>query len=764
MNHNISIIFLLYLIICISVCTAGTKLDINNSSLDEIKQIENMPSAAAENLYDYIIEKGGLKSIYELLDIKGIDLNLFNNIKDKIAVYPVKHDKLEYSQQVIRTIQELIDEENLPQNVVDYLEDMILNPININKLSFDDLIKIPNLPPQDASAIIRHLKTRGEIQSFRQLRGVRDLSNYGLLTVKKYVDYSDDSEMLNKPLSFNLKQKFTADNMTDASYRFINRFRINYENYQFGFLQEKDRAETIKDSLLKFSIEINDKLYFNKIVLGNFKISEGLGLAIDSTDGRDNDFFNDPGDIFSTRQLYRINGLFSDVTTTEEYGLFGAAVQKKINNFILYGYYSSDKKDGILNPDGSINYYYYSTLDDKNYNDKFTEKIVGGYAKYYLPLDIFLGSHIGFGGMRINYDKEFHPDWTNLFDTNSVTVTDADYLNSFKGKTRNIQNIDFQILWNRFGLFGELAHLANAGSAHNLGLRYDSNRGNYLFLWRNYNSLYDNPYARGFAEGYGRFDGTILSYDYKFKNVDLNNDNINDYYFISNAEMKSEAGYYIQANQVKLNKYLKITNAYYDNWDYFKYDSSSKNTYRTNNDRFQGEIEIQPFLNFAIRLKHKIQRKYIDIGESKTNESTIRLINKINRDSYLNLESRYSKNVNSSGVKIDGNYYGMDYDYKFSSRLSLKTSFYIWNSDGFQLWNIEDNSIDFMEGDGHKLLFILTNYLSDNLQLKINFKFKYTDYKQENNYSYYYPDGVLIRNYQYEENLVVLKTYLNWRF
>jgi len=171
-------------------------------------------------------------------------------------------------------------------------------------------------------------------------------------------------------------------------------------------------------------------------------------------------------------------------------------------------------------------------------------------------------------------------------------------------------------------------------------------------------------------------------------------------------------------------------------------------------------------MNFAVRLRHKIQKKNKDIETSKseTNESTIRLISRISQKSYLNLEGKYGKNKNLSAGKTDGNYYGADYDFQFNRRLSLKSSFYIWDTKGFSMWNIEDNSIDFMDGDGYKFYFTLTNYLSDNLQLKIFFKSKYSKLESSSNYTYAYIDNGILKEFKYEDNIAVIKTYLNWKF
>ncbi|HPP86870.1 MAG TPA: helix-hairpin-helix domain-containing protein [bacterium] len=758
-------IFISFLILIFQALniSAQTKLDINNATLKEIQALKIFTTKQSEEIYNFILEKGGLQNIYELSAIPNIDAKLINELKDKITIYPKKTDAAEYSYNVMQTIKNLIDEENLPINIVDYLEDLAVNPLNINKADFNDLAMIPNLPPQDIAAVLRHIKKNGEIKSMRQLSGARDLSSFGYRTLKNYITFSDQIRAEYTKPSFIYKQKFLIDTVDEPSYRLMHRLRINYKNYQFGILNEKDRSERLDDSLLKYSIELKNIFNLDKIILGHFKISQGWGLALDTTDGMETEYKEDS--LFSTRQLRRINGLFSDLTTTELFSFHGLALQKKYNNFTIYTYYSSDKKDGILNADGSVNYYYYSNTRDKNYYNNFREDVVGGYLKYQLPIDGLEGSHIAIGGYRMEYDKEFRPDTITLFPNNTM-VPDPDYLKLFRGKTRIIQNADFQLIWRRFGLFGEIAHLARGGSAHNLGGRYDSNNGNYLILWRNYNTSYDNPYARGFGEGYGRFDATILSYDYKYRMIDLNGDNITDYYNLSNSQtMKSECGYYLQAQQIRFSRFFRITQMYYDNWDYYRYVSSTNSAPRVNNDRMQGEIEIQPFLNFAFRLKHKLQRKNKNHEtKSTTNESTIRFINRLTEVSDLNIEYKYAKNENITGGKTDGNLYSVDFDYKFSSKFSMKTGIGLWKTDGMSMWNIDDDKIDFMDGNGFKYYLAMTNYLSDNLQLKFFFKQKFTDNELSTRYTYKYIDGGQIRILDYADNNTIIKTYINWRF
>ena len=209
---------------------------------------------------------------------------------------------------------------------------------------------------------------------------------------------------------------------------------------------------------------------------------------------------------------------------------------------------------------------------------------------------------------------------------------------------------------------------------------------------------------------------------------------------------------------------------YYDAWDCFK-NQKVNNVFqavKVTNYRTQGEIEIKPFLNLVIRLKHKLQRKNKEYSPSTTNESTLRVINRISYKSYLNIEGKSGRNDNPAGGKTDGQYMGVDYSYKFSNKLTVESSFYFWETDGFSMWNFEDNSIDFMDGDGFKYYFVVTNYLSNNLQFKIFFKHKIT--KHDPDYEYdiaYYWDAyknVEVRDFKYDDNFVVVKTYINLKF
>lgn len=754
------IIILLVISILFVYGLFADKLDINNATLYEIEQLDGVTPDLARNLYRYVFEKDGFTSPFELLDVEGVDIPTYRKLLPQVSMFPIERDRLEHSFQVMLTIQNLLDEGNLPLNIVDFLEDLALSPLNVNTMRFEDFIRLPNVSPTDAAAVLRHIKERGPITGVRQFRGVRGLSFWGYRNISRYATYYDVEDP--DELRFTFRQQFHADDRDDASYRLLNRLRANYRSYQVGLLHEKSRNEKLEDSLLKFSVEANNEFNLDKVVVGSFKMSHGLGLAMDSTDGRETIYEDDL--LFSTRQLYRINGLFSDLTPTKQFGLFGIGIEKSFRDLIVYAYYSQDKKDGILNPDGSINAYYYSvsnTIHD-DYKDAFEETVMGTYLKYYLPIDGLEGSHIGLGGIRIGYDQPFNPDYRHLLRSPPANM-DPDVEKLWSGENRNIKSVDFQFVWRQYSMFGEWANLSGGGSASNVGMRWDRENGNYLIKYRNYNPAYDNPYARGFAQGYGRFHHTFYDAEHQFRDI---NKNTADGSFenppVANVQMKSEAGVYFQVNQVRFHRMLRLTHAYYDMWNSNRlYDGE---IFRAENDRLQAEIEFQPFMDISFRLRQNLQRRQKNhVNKSTSKMTTFRVMNRFTHKSFLSVEGKYGSNYNVLGGRTEGKLASTFYNYRFSSRFSINTGFSLWQVDGYSMWNFDDNNFDQMEGDGHKYYVALTNYFSDDFQFKVFFRQRYNTL-EEPEAPYVDKDGYGVRNFKNENRESLLKTYLTYRF
>lgn len=62
------------------------KTDINNATLEELMELEQIGEVRAQEIIDYREENGGFYSIEEILCIDKIPQSVYNKIKDKITV------------------------------------------------------------------------------------------------------------------------------------------------------------------------------------------------------------------------------------------------------------------------------------------------------------------------------------------------------------------------------------------------------------------------------------------------------------------------------------------------------------------------------------------------------------------------------------------------------------------------------------------------------------------------------------------------------
>ena len=141
------------------------------------------------------------------------------------------------------------------------------------------------------------------------------------------------------------------------------------------------------------------------------------------------------GDYFSPRYSgfgfdKRITGIAPDLSRAQEFTMRGAATEARYGQFKAVGFFSSDKKDAILNPDGSMNrlitlvprtdrdiYPSYQKLENgdtvfvpafegkQSMLNAVTEVGVGGE----LAFRPWAGTSLGFAATQFMYDKPLKP-------------------------------------------------------------------------------------------------------------------------------------------------------------------------------------------------------------------------------------------------------------------------------------------------------------------------------------------------------------------
>lgn len=69
------------------------KTDINNATLEELMELEQIGEVRAQEIIDYREENGGFYSVEEILYIDKIPQSVYHKIKDKITVGAYTEDK-----------------------------------------------------------------------------------------------------------------------------------------------------------------------------------------------------------------------------------------------------------------------------------------------------------------------------------------------------------------------------------------------------------------------------------------------------------------------------------------------------------------------------------------------------------------------------------------------------------------------------------------------------------------------------------------------
>ncbi len=401
MQKYLFICFLLFFSLLLSI----EKIDLNTASLEDMKRLP-ITEEQAEDIYDFREYISFFKSIYQLREIDSIDQETLNAIKPHVIVSHYE-DEDEYAvrrQQTYYLIQRLGSNEGFQEGISDTWEDYLITPQNINKMTFSDVLNMPNTSPLDAAAVLRRITMKDTISSYRDLRQSYGISYYGASNLRHYVYYKEkNNSVSNNLLASDSGQKLFVDyqfkyndaqykedieemykdgmltlypagdtdeqsegprqkdqsywgyfNMEESSPEIQNKLRIRYGNLiKAGLLLHSRQGELssinsdsddalMKDAKYYLSYQ-NEMMGNNKlnVVVGNYRATFGEGLVMENTD------------FYSARKTgygfsKRITGVIGDLSRTQEYSLKGFAVEWKNNKYNATIFYSNDKKDAVV--------------------------------------------------------------------------------------------------------------------------------------------------------------------------------------------------------------------------------------------------------------------------------------------------------------------------------------------------------------------------------------------------------------------------------
>lgn len=659
--------------------TREKQIDINNAGLNEIMELP-IDKKLARNIYDYITYSGYLKNIYELMNVKGMTAEIFVQIRPLIAVYPVKeYDPIrERYNRYYYLILQWTDEEGSQEGVVDEYIDLLRYPLNVNNITEEHLLRIPNVSPIDAAAVIRYLDEKGRLGYERQLRSVPGLTHYAYTNMRRFLVYSEEEksqEELSIDYQYRMDNNYILDDMTtiflesEPSFRafqgidedgdsvyvegnwydtlgleqalpaYQHKLRLRYKNYwKSGFMVFRNWGEEDSEKHYKYYLGLQNyykgDFKLHNLVLGHYRVVIGQGLVMDNTD-----YYMPRKSGFGYNN--RMYGVTADLSKTEEYALRGAAAEMSYKNLYSILFYSNDDKDAVLVEQGEdengetvygINNYITlqpgidnETLEKHGFapmRDVVTENTYGGYLKYkFSP-----GNYIGFSGYESTYDKYWvKKEYSQIIsNTDKITETDAEYLAGYynnDGKYRRVAGMDFGFVYNNVSLNGEIAKLFDVddGLAYVIQNYWLFENFNMLLQYRNTDLDFDNPYNRSYSEK-EKFNNTTIEKPYYLKSP------IYGQLFSNAAQPQPEEGISLNA-RFAVTERITISKLFYD---IYKLQADGK-LY----DRFEFKIDYKPIRNIRFQYFKKVLRGLHD--------------NTLSTRTYLTNGDRFSVGLRLSG-------------------------------------------------------------------------------------------------------------------
>jgi DNA uptake protein ComE-like DNA-binding protein len=761
------------------VAHAEERLDLNRATREELRALP-VPQEIADRIWEHREFVDWFVTVQDLLDVEGFTPEMLVAVRPHVVVEPAHtSERAQRKDDLFYRFEWWEGSEGTDESLVELYKDLALDPVNVNEASILDLSNLQNATPVDAVAVARYRDQVGRIGNQSELRRAPGLTGWGYSNMRNFVlyeeppaekdelhgayslriettDYFDSTEDLlrddrdpGQGTNDNWWDRLGLDNPEPAvSQKLALRYGRTYEagavtSRRFGeeeLLDTKKAYGGVKGLTL-------GPVHVDKLYVGNYQISWGQGVVMENTDFRS---ARHHGYSFAKRY----DGILGDLSRTDEFALRGVATEARVGPLRFLGFFSDDERDAILNDDGSVNLLIRTTprIDDADLEaaglhpmkDVLEETTFGGNLRY----DFGYGRHVGVSGYESRYDRFFDTKWdpTNPTDKHpliadddedNIVAQDSELLSSYEseGKYRRVYGMDFQWVYRNLAVQGEYAELDKGRKPFGLGgtpnpsavvlnswIQYENL--NFLTVYRDYDTAFDNPYQRSFSN-YERFKGTIIEDYFRLE------DPLYGFAFETSAQPQAERGFYVNTRYQWASPFITIVE-----WD----------TWRRQGDmsrysRFVGRLEYRILFPLRFKLRHKWQSRELDNlqdGSIFNNvETRVELEYRLSRFDQLEFlyatsytqwppRGRLQGEPTPTGLPpVSGNNaepgwaFGGFFTHNFDNRRT-KVDGGIFVYDGF-LWFFEKSTFRVADGNAYRSWVELTDRVSDGLTLRLRY-------------------------------------------
>ena len=392
-----------------------------------------------------------------------------------------------------------VDESDL----YDILEQLLLNPINLNDATVDDLTRIPLIDISDARLIVNHRNKYGKFFSVNELNAVENLNKQLIQKItpflyveqkqfveeeipEKYGTFLSQSKVLLRSRFTNSLQNnegFINNKFEGTKPRVYNRLLLKYStNYQAGVLAEKDPGELAYNEFTTFHFAMNDVGIIYKAVIMDYYLEFGQGLTMWSPYA----FSKGPDAIYPVRRVDRISKPF---TSSSENNFFrGVTASFKIDDFIISGFYSNNYFDANID---SVTGEITSTPQDGLHRTPLE------IAKRKTASEEMIGGRIDYNFERLFNIEVMHYQsiFSNSFQPSGVF--------DLSGKEFRYSALAYGVSFNKFDLSGEFSYVSTSVASINILQILVSDDFTFITSFRNYPSNFISLHGYAFGERNG---------------------------------------------------------------------------------------------------------------------------------------------------------------------------------------------------------------------------------------------------------------------
>ena len=250
-------------------------------------------------------------------------------------------------------IQDYIDEQEVSQNQLTYLEELLYQPLNLNQCTYEDLLQLPFVTSSDVKAIIAYRDSKGFFRSIYELQAIQKLKPSTINLLKSFVFVGQKlslQKVLKQQLGLfyqnQLPEQIEYVNMdyVGKKYKTCIRYKGEKKHLNWGLLSEKDAGENLWDFNSLFLQYTDQKTHF---IIGDYQLSLGQGLL------------HHQG--FSFGKSSNVLGTFKNnktirphTSSRESHFMRGIALSKQFEKLKVWSWYSYLSLDASLNHDTQL--------------------------------------------------------------------------------------------------------------------------------------------------------------------------------------------------------------------------------------------------------------------------------------------------------------------------------------------------------------------------------------------------------------------------